>query len=90
MIREEVGMKRIFGDFDKAYVAYLHSSTKEGKAPRTRRQRAEAISPRELRWLLAHKPEKLDQRSKHDSINFYRYRRTYKPSMPAKLFANGA
>ena len=45
----------------KAYVAYLRSSTKEGKAPRTRRQRAEAISPRELRWLLARKPEKLDQ-----------------------------
>jgi len=45
----------------KAYIAYLRSSTKQGKAPRTRRQRAEAISPRELRWLLARKPEKLDQ-----------------------------
>ena len=40
---------------------YLQSSTKEGKAPRTRTQRAEAISPRELRWLLTHKREKLDQ-----------------------------
>ncbi len=45
----------------KAYVRYLQSSTKEGKAPRTRTQRAEAISPRELRWLLTHKREKLDQ-----------------------------
>lgn len=44
-----------------AYVRYLQSSTKEGKASRTRTQRAEAISPRELRWLLTHKREKLDQ-----------------------------
>ena len=45
----------------KAYVRFLHSSTGEGKTPRTRTQRAEAISPRELRWLLTHKREKLDQ-----------------------------
>jgi hypothetical protein len=45
----------------KAYVRYLQASTTEGKAPRTRTQRAEAISPRELRWLLTHKREKLDQ-----------------------------
>jgi transposase len=45
----------------KAYVRFLQSSTAEGKAPRTRSQRAEAISPRELRWLLTHKREKLDQ-----------------------------
>ncbi len=45
----------------KAYVRYLQSSTHDGKAPRTRTQRAEAISPRELRWLLTHKREKLDQ-----------------------------
>ncbi len=45
----------------KAYVKFLLTSTKEGKAPQTRRQRAEAISPRELRWLLTHKREKLDQ-----------------------------
>lgn len=45
----------------KAYVRYLQSSTKEGKTPRTRTQRAEAISPRELRWLLTHTREKLDQ-----------------------------
>lgn len=45
----------------KAYVRFLRSSTAEGKAPRTRKQRAEAISPRELRWLLTHKREKLNQ-----------------------------
>ena len=45
----------------KAYVRFLQSSTAEGKAPRTRTQRAEAISPRELCWLLTHKREKLDQ-----------------------------
>lgn len=45
----------------KAYVRFLQSSTSEGKAPRTRKQRAEAISPRELRWLLTRKREKLDQ-----------------------------
>jgi len=45
----------------KAYVRYLQASTKDGKAPRTRTQRAEAISPRQLRWLLTHKREKLDQ-----------------------------
>lgn len=44
----------------KAYVKFLLSSTKEGKAPQTRRQRAEAISPRQLRWLLTLKREKLD------------------------------
>jgi len=46
----------------KAYVRFLQSSTSEGKAPRTRKQRAEAISPRELRWLLTHKREKLDKK----------------------------
>jgi len=44
----------------KAYVRFLQKSTASGKAPRTRKQRAEAISPRELRWLLTHKREKLD------------------------------
>lgn len=45
----------------KASVRYSQASTTEGKAPRTRTQRAEAISPREWRWLLTHKREKLDQ-----------------------------
>jgi transposase len=45
----------------KAYVRYLQSSTTDGKAPRTRTQRAKAISPRELRWLLTRKREKLDK-----------------------------
>jgi transposase len=45
----------------KAYVRFLQKSTASGKAPRTRKQRAEAISPRELRWLLTRKREKLDK-----------------------------
>lgn len=45
----------------KVYVRFLQSSTKDGKVPQTRTQRAEAISPRELRWLLTLKREKLDQ-----------------------------
>lgn len=45
----------------KAYVRYLQASTQDGKAPRTRTQRAEAISHRELRWLLTHTREQLDQ-----------------------------
>ncbi|MBO0790678.1 MAG: transposase [Ktedonobacteraceae bacterium] len=45
----------------KAYVRFLQSSTKDGKVPQTRTKRAEAISPRELRWLLTLKREKLDQ-----------------------------
>ena len=45
----------------KAYVKFLHSSTKEGKAPQTRTQRAEAIWPRQVRWFLTQKREKVDQ-----------------------------
>lgn len=46
----------------KAYMTHLRTSTKEGQAPRARSKRAEALSPRELRWLLMHQREKLDQK----------------------------
>ena len=45
----------------RAYVAYLRSTTADGSAPRSRKERAKAISPRALRWLLARKREDLDQ-----------------------------
>lgn len=45
----------------KASVRFLQSSTKGGRTPQTRTKRAEALSPRELRWLLTLKREKLDQ-----------------------------
>ena len=44
----------------KAYMTHLRTSTKEGKAPQTRKQRSGALSPRELRWLLTCKREKLE------------------------------
>ena len=45
----------------RAYLGHLRKSTAQGQTPRSRTQRAEAISPRELRWLLTRKREKLDQ-----------------------------
>jgi transposase len=45
----------------KAYITHIRTSTKDGQAPQKRRQRAEALSPREIRWLLTHKREKLVQ-----------------------------
>ncbi len=45
----------------KAYMTHLCTSTKEGQAPRARTKRAEALSPRDLRWLLVRRREKLDQ-----------------------------
>ncbi len=45
----------------RAYVAHLRSTTADGSAPRSRKQRAQAISPRALRWLLAHKRDDLDK-----------------------------
>ncbi len=41
-------------------VAHLRSTTANGSAPRSRKERAKAISPRALRWLLARKREELD------------------------------
>jgi len=36
-------------------------TTADGSAPRSRKQRAKAISPRALRWLLAHKRDDLEK-----------------------------
>lgn|SRR5512135_25367 len=45
----------------RAYVHHLRTSTADGSAPRSRKERAKAISPRALRWLLTRKREDLDQ-----------------------------
>ena len=45
----------------RAYVRHLRTSTADGSTPRSRKERAKAISPRALRWLLARKREDLDQ-----------------------------
>ena len=46
----------------RAYVAHLRSTTADGSAPRSRKERAKAVSPRALRWLLARKRDDLDQK----------------------------
>ncbi len=45
----------------RTYVAHLRSTTENGSAPRSRKERAKAISPRAHRWLLTRKREDLDQ-----------------------------
>ena len=45
----------------RAYVAHLRSTTADGSAPRSRKERAKAISPRALRWLLTRKREDLEK-----------------------------
>ncbi len=45
----------------KAYVGHLRTTTADGSAPHSRKERAKAISPRALRWLLAQKREKLEK-----------------------------
>jgi transposase len=45
----------------RAYVGYLRSTTADGSPPRSRKERAKAVSPRALRWLLARKRDDLDQ-----------------------------
>lgn len=45
----------------RAYVGHLRATTSDGSAPRSRKQRAKAISPRALRWLLTRKRDDLDQ-----------------------------
>lgn len=45
----------------RAYVGHLRTTTADGSKPRSRKERAKALSPRALRWLLSRKPEKLDQ-----------------------------
>lgn len=45
----------------RASLGHLRTSTADGQTPRSRKQRTEAISPRELRWLLTREREKLEQ-----------------------------
>lgn len=46
----------------KAYVAHLRKSTADGGTPVKRSERAQALSPRALRWLLTKQREDLDQK----------------------------
>src|SRR5260221_545151 len=46
----------------RAYVGHLRTTTADGSPPRSRKERAQANSPRALRWLLARKREDLDQK----------------------------
>ncbi len=45
----------------RAYVAHLRKSTADGSAPGSRKQRAAAVSPRALRWLLTRDRKDLDR-----------------------------
>ena len=45
----------------RAYVGYLRTTTADGSAPRSRKERARAVSPRAWRWLLSRKREDLHQ-----------------------------
>ncbi|HEU5380741.1 MAG TPA: ISL3 family transposase [Ktedonobacteraceae bacterium] len=45
----------------RAYIAHLRKTSDQATRPQSRKQRAAAVSPRELRWLLARKPEDLDE-----------------------------
>lgn len=45
----------------RAYVAHLRTSTADGAIPVKRSERAQAVSPRSLRWLLTRKRKDLDQ-----------------------------
>ena len=45
----------------RSYVAHLRCTTGNSAPPRSRKERAKAISPRALRWLLTRKREDLDQ-----------------------------
>jgi transposase len=45
----------------RASVRHLRTSTSDGSSPCTRKQRAAAVSPRALRWLLTKPREKLEE-----------------------------
>lgn len=49
------------GSLVRAYVAHLRTSTADGSAPRSRKQRAKGVSPRALRWLLTRQRSDFDQ-----------------------------
>lgn len=46
----------------RAYIGHLRSTTADGSPARSRKQRAQALSPRALRWLLSRKRKDLDQK----------------------------
>jgi transposase len=45
----------------RAYVGHLRTTTADGSPPQSRKQRAKALSPRSLRWLLTRKRTALKQ-----------------------------
>jgi len=45
----------------RAYVSHLRATTADGSPPRSRKERANAVSPRALRWLLARKRDDLEE-----------------------------
>ena len=45
----------------KAYVAHLRTSTAQGATPVKRSERAQALSPRSLRWLLTRERKELEE-----------------------------
>ena len=54
----------------KAYVAHLRTSTAEGATPVKRSERAQALSPRSLRWLLTRGRKDLEEVLPEDAIIF--------------------
>jgi transposase len=46
----------------RAYVGHLRATTADGSPARSRKERAQALSPRALRWLLSRKRKDLDQK----------------------------
>ena len=46
----------------RAYIGHLRTTTADGSPPRSRKERAQALSPRALRWLLSRKRKDLDQK----------------------------
>lgn len=55
----------------RAYIAHLRTSTADGSMPRSRKQRAASVSPRELRWLLARKHEEKRMRCVRNGTSNY-------------------
>jgi transposase len=45
----------------RAYIGHLRTSTADSSSPRSRKERAKALSPRALRWLLTRQRGDLDQ-----------------------------
>jgi transposase len=45
----------------RAYISHLRTTTADGSPARSRKERAKALSPRALRWLLTRQRQELDQ-----------------------------